>query len=91
MKLIKCVIFTYYNIFFLFQTLNVESQGFDDIVYNFLIGCDGIVYEGRGWGVQGDHTNGYNHNSIGVAFVGNFRRNLPSDRALSICQKLFTR
>ncbi|XP_035785870.1 peptidoglycan-recognition protein LE-like isoform X4 [Anopheles albimanus] len=34
------------------------NQGFADIGYNFLVGGDGQVYEGRGWNKQGAHTKG---------------------------------
>lgn len=43
-----------------------------DIGYNFLIGPDGNVYEGRGWKRQGAHTKNYNALSLGVAFIGYF-------------------
>ncbi|CAB0038022.1 unnamed protein product [Trichogramma brassicae] len=43
-----------------------------DIGYNFLVGGDGLVYVGRGWGVEGAHTLGYNAWSLGVALVGKF-------------------
>lgn len=39
---------------------------------SFLIGNDGLVYEGTGWGVRGAHTYGYNGNGTGIAFIGNF-------------------
>ncbi|XP_035785875.1 peptidoglycan-recognition protein LE-like isoform X8 [Anopheles albimanus] len=48
------------------------NQGFADIGYNFLVGGDGQVYEGRGWNKQGAHTKGYNGISQGIAFIGNF-------------------
>ena len=37
----------------------------DDIKYNFLVGKDGVIYEGRGWGVVGQHTAGQNDRSLG--------------------------
>jgi N-acetylmuramoyl-L-alanine amidase len=37
----------------------------DDIAYNFLIGENGLVYEGRGWTYVGAHRSGYNNRSIG--------------------------
>lgn len=40
------------------QTFHMESKGWDDIGYNFMIGGDGAVYEGRGWDSQGAHTKG---------------------------------
>ncbi|XP_050090116.1 peptidoglycan-recognition protein LE-like isoform X6 [Anopheles aquasalis] len=48
------------------------NQGFGDIGYNFLVGGDGQIYEGRGWNKQGAHTRGYNGISQGIAFIGNY-------------------
>lgn len=42
------------------------------VCFSFLVGGDGTVYEGRGWGVVGAHTKGNNHDSLGIAFMGNF-------------------
>ncbi|XP_044270793.1 peptidoglycan-recognition protein SC1a-like [Tribolium madens] len=39
-----------------------------DIGYNFLIGGDGNIYEGRGW----DFVTFQNNHSISVSFIGNF-------------------
>jgi len=55
-----------------------SAEGKDDIKYNFLIGQDGVIYEGRGWGVVGQHTNGQNLMSVGQSltylfFRGSFR------------------
>lgn len=38
--------------------------------YNFLVGGDGLIYEGRGWGKKGAHTFGFNSQSVGIAFIG---------------------
>ena len=56
---------------------NIQSdhkgrRNFSDIGYNFIIGGDGNIYEGRGWGYQGSHAPNYNRNSIGIVFLGNF-------------------
>lgn len=40
-------------------------KGWSDIGYNFLVGEDGSVYEGRGWTTVGAHCYGYNSRSIG--------------------------
>jgi N-acetylmuramoyl-L-alanine amidase len=37
----------------------------DDIGYNFIVGEDGNVYEGRGWGIVGAHAPGFNSYSLG--------------------------
>ncbi|XP_017043082.1 peptidoglycan-recognition protein SB2 isoform X2 [Drosophila ficusphila] len=46
---------------------------FRDIGYNFLIGGDGRIYEGLGFGIRGEHAPNYNSKSIGIAFIGNFQ------------------
>ncbi|XP_026759330.2 peptidoglycan-recognition protein SC1a/b-like isoform X2 [Galleria mellonella] len=44
-----------------------------DIPYNFLVGNDGRIYEGRGWGIVGAHTKFYNRCSVGIGFIGDYR------------------
>jgi peptidoglycan recognition protein len=61
-------------------------RGLGDIGYNFCIGNDGVVYEGRGWNRHGAHAVGFNAWSIGFSFIGNFDRQLPSQRALDIAR-----
>ena len=48
-----------------------------DIGYNFLVAPDGVIYEGRGWGFRGAHARGYNHRSVGVAFIGDGTMPMP--------------
>lgn len=60
----------------------------DDISYNFLIGGNGNVYIGRGWNIQGRHTNGFNEKSICIAFIGKFIDVTPPARQLEAAQKL---
>ncbi|XP_023318932.1 peptidoglycan recognition protein 1-like, partial [Trichogramma pretiosum] len=44
-------------------------RGSADLEHNFLVGGDGIVYEGRGWAVEGEHTlNELDARSLGVGF-----------------------
>ena len=50
----------------------MELRHFDDIGYNFLIGGDGIVYEGRGWNKQGAHTKGNNFKKISYRLEINY-------------------
>lgn len=41
--------------------------------HSFLIGEDGLVYEGRGWKIKGDHSGPtWNPRAIGITFMGNF-------------------
>ncbi|XP_055384729.1 peptidoglycan-recognition protein LF-like [Condylostylus longicornis] len=72
----------------LIQALHMESRWYDDISYNFLIGGDGSVYEGRGWDKVGVHTRGYNQISIGIAFIGNFNEIEPNKNQLEAAKLL---
>ncbi|CAH2103826.1 unnamed protein product [Euphydryas editha] len=72
----------------LIQTFHIESRGWYDIGYNFLVGGDGSVYYGRGWDYEGAHTKGYNKYSIGIAFIGTFNSNPPPKRQIEACKKL---
>ncbi|XP_059616451.1 peptidoglycan-recognition protein LE [Phlebotomus argentipes] len=70
------------------QSFHIESRGWDDIGYNFLIGGDGNVYEGRGWNRVGAHTFGYNRKGLGISFVGCFMKTLPPKVSLDVCKLL---
>jgi hypothetical protein len=71
---------------------HVLSLGWRDIGYNFLVDRCGTIYEGRAGGViepvQGAHTYGHNHNSMGVAVLGSYEDTKPSKRALEALAKL---
>lgn len=56
--------------------------GWADVGYNFMIGEDGHVYEGRGWNNVGAHTYGWNRNSVSFAFLGNYNNKGPEARAI---------
>lgn len=73
------------------QTFHMESKGWWDIAYNFLVGGDGEVYVGRGWDKEGSHTLGYNKYSIGISFIGTFMNILPTDNQLLACKRLIER
>lgn len=73
------------------QCFHIESRGWNDIAYNFLIGCDGNAYEGRGWQTVGAHTLGYNKIALGIGFIGCFMRELPTADALNMCKNLLAR
>lgn len=57
-----------------------------DIGWNWLIGTDGRVYEGRGWGATGSHSAGYNYISYGIAFVGNYTEYETSKIPLAVAE-----
>lgn len=70
------------------QSFHIDSRKWWDIGYNFLVGGDGYVYEGRGWKNEGAHTFGYNKISIGIAFIGTFNNVLPTADQMKACQLL---
>ncbi|XP_053772045.1 peptidoglycan recognition protein 4 isoform X1 [Desmodus rotundus] len=70
------------------QAHHVHKNNWCDVAYNFLVGDDGRVYEGVGWGVQGMHTQGYNNISLGFAFFGTKEGHSPSPAALSAMEHL---
>ncbi|XP_032590887.1 peptidoglycan-recognition protein LF isoform X10 [Drosophila grimshawi] len=70
------------------QNFHMDGWNWNHVGYNFLVGGDGIVYEGRGWDYQGAHTLGYNEDSIGVSFIGTFVKLQPTLQQLQACQLL---
>ncbi|MFI9763150.1 peptidoglycan-binding protein [Streptomyces sp. NPDC051963] len=52
------------------QNYHMDSNGWWDIGYNFLVDQGGRIYEGRGWDNEGAHTRGYNRSHIAVCFIG---------------------
>ncbi|MBV2364351.1 N-acetylmuramoyl-L-alanine amidase [Streptomonospora nanhaiensis] len=52
------------------QDFHMDSNGWSDIGYNFLVDVEGTAYEGRGWLVIGAHATGHNTSGIGVCFIG---------------------
>uniref|UniRef100_A0A4W3IFJ9 Peptidoglycan-recognition protein n=1 Tax=Callorhinchus milii TaxID=7868 RepID=A0A4W3IFJ9_CALMI len=70
------------------QKNHISVHHWCDICYNFLIGEDGNIYEGRGWDKMGAHTFHYNHISYGIAFMGNFMNTSPNNLALNASKSL---
>lgn len=63
--------------------LHVNTNGWDDIGYNWLIDADGVVYEGRGDNRLGAHFSCMNTNTVGICLIGNFQNLAPSAAALT--------
>ncbi|KAM9113728.1 peptidoglycan-recognition protein SC2-like [Pangshura tecta] len=70
------------------QNYHMDTQRWSDIGYNFLIGEDGRVYEGRGWSTVGAHAKNWNSKSLGFSFLGNFSSITPSTAALNAAKSL---
>ncbi|CAM5527988.1 Peptidoglycan recognition protein OS=Streptomyces tendae OX=1932 GN=GUR47_28260 PE=3 SV=1 [Streptomyces tendae] len=71
---------------------HVNSMGWRDLGYNFLVDKCGTIYEGRAGGVSkpvlGAHTSGFNSNSMGVAVLGTYSSKKPSPAALKAIARL---
>jgi hypothetical protein len=52
------------------QNFHMETRGWADVGYHFLIGPDGKVYQGRDLNYAGAHAYGHNKGSVGVNFMG---------------------
>lgn len=71
---------------------HTQSLNWADVGYNFLVDKCGRVYEGRAGGVTravlGAHTYGFNHNSTGIAVLGNYDSAAPSKAAVNAVSRL---
>ncbi|GLH03787.1 Peptidoglycan-recognition protein LB [Gryllus bimaculatus] len=70
------------------QRFHQEERGWNDIGYNFVVGGDGRVYEGRGWGVVGAHALHYNLRSVGVSLIGDYVEAAPPAHMTALAQRL---
>ncbi|GFO44101.1 peptidoglycan recognition protein [Plakobranchus ocellatus] len=71
-----------------FQNYHMDTRGWHDIGYNFLIGGEGTVFEGRGWDRVGSHTKNYNSVGLGFCFIGNFMTKGPTQVQLNSAKQL---
>lgn len=51
------------------QSYHIDSKGWNDIAYSFAVDPLGRIWELRGWGVAGAHTEGHNTTSMAVFFT----------------------
>ncbi len=68
--------------------LHVNTNGWSDIGYNWLIDRNGIIYEGRGDSILGAHFSGMNGGTMGVALIGDFTLETPSTNAINSLKDL---
>ncbi|CAE1322054.1 PGRP [Acanthosepion pharaonis] len=72
------------------QNFHMNVRRWSDIAYNFLIGGDGNVYEGRGWDTVGAHVIGYNKISIGICVIGNYTEYKPNEISLNALKRMLS-
>ena len=70
---------------------HVNSNGWSDVGYNYLIAPDGTLFYGRGGGLNviGAHYCAKNGNTMGVCMMGNYMTVAPTDTAWRTLEKLF--
>ncbi|KAL5273975.1 hypothetical protein ACFFRR_000625 [Megaselia abdita] len=70
------------------QAYHMNDLGWADIGYNFGIGADGNIYEGRGFGLVGAHATNWNSKALGIMFIGNYNNNKPTAAQVSKAKEL---
>ena len=72
---------------------HVNSRGWKDIGYNFVVDRFGRIWEGRFGGVDqpviGAHTQGYNDVAFAMSAIGTYTNTVPAATLLSAYQQLF--
>jgi N-acetylmuramoyl-L-alanine amidase/FG-GAP-like repeat len=73
---------------------HVNSRGWRDIGYNFLVDKFGRVWEGRFGGIDrpvtGAHTAGYNDDAFAMSAIGTYTSQPPEAALISAYQRLFS-
>ena len=69
---------------------HVNTNGWSDIGYNYLVAPDGTLFVGRGGGdnVLGAHYCNKNSHTMGVCMIGTYNDVLPTDTALQTLVKI---
>ncbi len=78
LQILRAVVLSYWD-------YHVNSNGWADIGYNWLVDPNGVLYKGRAWkseteeNVLGAHNSGKNGNTAGICFIGNYVSSIPSE------------
>ena len=68
---------------------HVNTNGWDDIGYNWLIDPNGVIYEGRADNIQGAHFCGKNGNTMGICILGTYTDVDPKPQSMETLKRLF--
>lgn len=68
--------------------LHVNTNGWDDIGYNWLIDPNGVIYEARGSDVTGAHFSCMNSNTTGICMIGNYESRNPTSLSKTALKEL---
>lgn len=69
------------------NAMHIHENGWAGIGYHYYIRLDGSIYKGRPDNAIGAHCQGYNSNTLGVAFEGNYdnRTEMPIEQYNAWC------
>lgn len=70
------------------QNFHMDTRGWNDIAYSFVVFPSGRVYAARGFGIVGAHTAGHNSTSHAICFAGNYETQTPTEAALEAARQL---
>ncbi|MBA4250880.1 MAG: hypothetical protein C0425_07235, partial [Chlorobiaceae bacterium] len=76
-----------------YWSLHVNSNGWSDIGYNWLVDGNGVLYQGRQWNgtnedVVGAHFSGVNWNTMGICVIGDYTMWGPTESALRMLVRM---
>lgn len=88
----------YINVVRNYYLLHTQTNGWDDIGYNYLVAQDGTIFDGRDGLQYGDdnvigaHMCARNTNTMGICLLGNYHNNnvFPTDTSLGSMRRLVT-
>uniref|UniRef100_A0A336N4D1 CSON011123 protein n=1 Tax=Culicoides sonorensis TaxID=179676 RepID=A0A336N4D1_CULSO len=52
----------------------INKQSWSDLPYNFFMGKDGYVFEGRGWKLDGSFRSSFGDDCLSIGFLGNYNK-----------------
>jgi hypothetical protein len=65
------------------QRFHMDARGWQDIAYSAIYSPqDGVMYEGRGWGIAGAHTRLHNRTAHAICVLGNYETMIPSAQTI---------
>src|SRR5690606_29774313 len=71
------------------ERLHINGNGWSGVGYNWIIGEDGVAYEGRGWTLQGAHCPGHNVSGLAVLIAVGKGGKKASAAALATARALY--
>ena len=67
-----------------YERFHMDSRGWNAIAYNWLVDEKGVVYEGRGPGIQSGATKGWNSRTEAICYTGWGAAKVPNEALVSI-------